>query len=34
MASRYVVEHLKHLGIVAEVYREIEMAAWLARFNY
>jgi transposase len=29
MASRYVVEHLNHLGIVAEVCREIEVAAWL-----
>jgi transposase len=29
MASRYVVEHLKHLGIVAEVCREIGVADWL-----
>ena len=29
MASRYVVEHLNHLGIVAEVCREIGVAAWL-----
>ena len=29
MASRYVVEHLNHLGIVAEVCREIEVADWL-----
>ena len=29
MASRYVVEHMNHLGIVAEVCREIGMAAWL-----
>lgn len=29
MAPRYVVEHLNHLGIVAEVCREIGVAAWL-----
>src|SRR5258708_25222740 len=29
MASRYAVEHLNHLGIVAEVCREIGVAAWL-----
>src|SRR6266851_4086661 len=29
MASRYVVEHLNHLGLVAEVCREIGMADWL-----
>ena len=29
MASRYVVEHLNHLGIVAEVCREIGVAEWL-----
>ena len=29
MAVRYVVEHLNHLGIVAEVCREIGVAAWL-----
>jgi transposase len=29
MASRYVVEHLNHLGIAAEVCREIGVAAWL-----
>jgi transposase len=29
MASRYVVEHLTHLGIVAEVCREIGVADWL-----
>jgi transposase len=29
MASRYVVEHLNHLGIVAEVCREIGVADWL-----
>src|SRR5260370_8513085 len=29
MASPYVVEHLKHLGIVAEVCREIGVAEWL-----
>jgi transposase len=29
VASRYVVEHLNHLGIVAEVCREIGVAAWL-----
>ncbi len=29
MASRYVVEHLNHLGIVAEVCREIGVTAWL-----
>jgi len=29
MASQYVVEHLKHLGIVAEVCREIGVADWL-----
>src|SRR5260221_12629546 len=29
MASRYVVEHLHHLGIVAEVCREIGVANWL-----
>jgi len=29
MASPYVVEHLKHLGIVAEVCREIGVAQWL-----
>ena len=29
MASPYVVEHLNHLGIVAEVCREIGVAAWL-----
>jgi transposase len=28
-ASRFVVEHLNHLGIVAEVCREIGVAAWL-----
>jgi hypothetical protein len=28
MASRYVVEHLNHLGIVAEVCPEIGVAAW------
>jgi Domain of unknown function (DUF4277) len=29
MGSRFVVEHLNHLGIVAEVCREIGVAAWL-----
>jgi hypothetical protein len=29
MAPRYVVEHLNHLGIVAEVCREIGVADWL-----
>jgi transposase len=29
MAWAYVVEHLNHLGIVAEVCREIGVAAWL-----
>lgn len=29
MVARYVVEHLNHLGIVAEVCREIGVAAWL-----
>jgi transposase len=29
MGSRYVVEHLNHLGIVAEVCREIGLADWL-----
>jgi hypothetical protein len=29
MASGYVVEHLNHLGIVAEVCREIGVADWL-----
>ena len=29
MASRFVVEHLNHLGIVAEVCREIGVAEWL-----
>jgi transposase len=29
MGSRYVVEHLNHLGIVAEVCREIGVADWL-----
>jgi transposase len=29
MASRYVVEHFNHLGIVAEVCREIGVADWL-----
>jgi Domain of unknown function (DUF4277) len=29
MASAYVVEHLNHLGLVAEVCREIGVAAWL-----
>src|SRR5260221_9945605 len=29
MASRYVVEHLHHLGIVAEVCREIGVADWV-----
>jgi transposase len=29
MRSRYVVEHLNHLGIVAEVCREIGVADWL-----
>ncbi len=29
MRSRYVVEHLNHLGIMAEVCREIGVAAWL-----
>ena len=29
MASRHVVEHLNHLGIVAEVCREIGVADWL-----
>jgi hypothetical protein len=29
MAARYVVEHLNHLGIVAEVCREIGVASWL-----
>jgi transposase len=29
MRSRYVVEHLNHLGIVAEVCREIGVATWL-----
>jgi hypothetical protein len=29
MASRFVVEHLNHLGIVAEVCREIGVADWL-----
>ena len=31
MRSRYVVEHLNHLGTVAEVCREIGVAAWLDR---
>jgi transposase len=29
MGSRYVVEHLNHVGIVAEVCREIGVADWL-----
>lgn len=29
MGSRYIVEHLNHLGIVAEVCREIGVADWL-----
>src|SRR5258706_557999 len=29
MAPRFVVEHLNHLGIVAEVCREIGVADWL-----
>ena len=29
MAARYVVEHLNHLGILAEVCREIGVASWL-----
>src|SRR5262249_58698275 len=29
MGSRFVVEHLNHLGIVAEVCREIGVAEWL-----
>ncbi len=29
MGSRFVVEHLNHLGIVAEVCREIGVADWL-----
>ena len=29
MAAHYVVEHLNHLGIVAEVCREIGVAVWL-----
>ncbi len=29
MATKYVVEHLNHLGIVAEVCREIGVADWL-----
>src|SRR5258708_1816441 len=29
VAPQYVVEHLNHLGIVAEVCREIGVAAWL-----
>jgi transposase len=29
MAPRYIVEHLNHLGIVAEVCREIGVAQWL-----
>jgi transposase len=29
MAPRYIVEHLNHLGIVAEVCREIGVAEWL-----
>jgi transposase len=29
MASRYVVEHLNHLGLVAEVCREIGVTEWL-----
>ena len=29
MGARYVVEHLNHLGIVAEVCREIGVADWL-----
>jgi len=29
MAEPYVVEHLNHLGIVAEVCREIGVAEWL-----
>src|ERR1051326_6951640 len=33
MAARYVVEHLNHLGIVAEVCREIGVAAWLDGHN-
>src|SRR5262245_27363711 len=28
MASRFVVEHLNHLGIVAEFCREIGVAEW------
>src|SRR5215468_10578633 len=31
MGSRYEVEHLNHLGIVAEVCREIGVADWLDR---
>ena len=29
MATRYIVEHLNHLGVVAEVCRDIGVAAWL-----
>ncbi len=29
MVTRFVVEHLNHLGIVAEVCREIGVAEWL-----
>src|SRR5258705_13628725 len=29
MASRYLVEHLSHLGMLAEVCREIGVATWL-----
>jgi hypothetical protein len=29
MGSRYVVDHLNHLGIVAEVCGETGVAAWL-----
>jgi transposase len=29
MAPRYIVEHLNHLGIVAEVCRELGVAEWL-----
>lgn len=29
MACEVVVEHLHHLGMVAEVCREIEVAQWL-----
>ena len=32
MASAYIVEYLNHLGIIAEVCREIGAAIWLPRW--